>query len=184
MPDLVVKKISLGYGLFTSSVIFRGEVVETFYRGELLPVKGFSPQDWRDSYLLQVTKDCYLAPPPGLKREIAQDSISELNYAWFTNHSCDPNTSVMFPESYNVLGYDARRPFLIASRNIMPGEQITFDYSTTQTHPWQMICQCNSEKCRDTIGPAHRLPLSTVVKYALSGRMPAYAIRDALLSRW
>lgn len=184
MSNLMIKKTSLGYGLFTSAVIFAGEVVETFLQGDLLPVKSFGPQDWRDIYLLQVTKDCYLAPPLELKEHLPAGNISEPNYAWYTNHSCDPNTNVMFPHSHNNLEYNARRPFLVASRNIMPGEEITFDYSTTQTHPWQMICQCNSEKCRDVIGPAHRLPLIIAIKYALGCRMPAYALKDAFLNRW
>ncbi|XP_078663656.1 uncharacterized protein LOC144906854 isoform X1 [Branchiostoma floridae x Branchiostoma belcheri] len=56
----------------------------------------------------------------------------------FVNHSCSPNTQFQFSPSWD----------LYAARDILPGEELTFDYTTTE---WQMAqpfqCSCCSTKC-------------------------------------
>ena len=60
------------------------------------------------------------------------------------NHSCAPNAGLRFsPEGV----------FLVAIRDIAPGEEISWDYSTTlKGSNWHMICQCRSPECRRVIG--------------------------------
>lgn len=62
----------------------------------------------------------------------------------FLNHSCDPNA--------RVLGQA-----LIAIRAIAEGEQITFDYTTTESEMAEPFdCVCGSESCIGTVrGFAH-----------------------------
>lgn len=53
------------------------------------------------------------------------------------NHSCAPNAR---------LGPKRR---LLALRDIMPGEEVSLDYSTTESDPaWHMACDCRAEGCR------------------------------------
>ena len=42
---------------------------------------------------------------------------------------------------------------LVAIRPIAPGDEISWDYSTTLAESnWHMICQCRSDDCRRVIG--------------------------------
>lgn len=60
------------------------------------------------------------------------------------NHSCAPNAGLRFADS---------GVFLVAIRDIPPGAEITWDYSTTLAESnWHMICQCRSPECRRVIG--------------------------------
>jgi len=55
----------------------------------------------------------------------------------FMNHSCDPNT------------WWADDNTMIARRDIVAGEEITFDYAMTEVNvPLDMICECGSPMCR------------------------------------
>lgn len=60
--------------------------------------------------------------------------------AVFANHSCDPNAGVV----------QNRR--LVAIRAIAPGEEITFDYSTTMEEDfWTLECRCGAPTCRGRV---------------------------------
>jgi len=64
--------------------------------------------------------------PEGLSREM--------------NHSCDPNT------------WWSGSTKLVARRDIQPGEEITYDYSTADIdRVFEMECDCESPRCRGTI---------------------------------
>jgi hypothetical protein len=64
--------------------------------------------------------------PEGLSREM--------------NHSCDPNT------------WWSGSTKLVARRDIQPGEEIAYDYSTADIdHVFEMECGCESPRCRGTI---------------------------------
>jgi hypothetical protein len=79
---------------------------------------------------VQVTPDHYMGP---------SGRIDDL-----INHSCSPNAGLRFA----VDGV-----FMVAVRAIAPGEEISWDYSTTlKESNWHMICQCRSPECRRVIG--------------------------------
>ena len=60
------------------------------------------------------------------------------------NHSCDPNAGLRFTDD---------GVYLVAIRAIAPGEEVTWDYSTTLAESnWHMICQCRAANCRRVIG--------------------------------
>lgn len=66
------------------------------------------------------------------------------------NHSCAPNTGLRF-RSDGI--------FLVALREIQPGEEIAWDYSTTVSDPdWRMPCACGSPVCRGIVGAFATLP--------------------------
>ena len=53
------------------------------------------------------------------------------------NHSCNPNAAF------------GRKRELLALRDVAQGEEITFDYSTTEVDPeWTMACSCRAVGCR------------------------------------
>lgn len=63
----------------------------------------------------------------------------------YLNHSCDPNAYVK----------DGK---LIAMKDIAKNEEITIDYSLNRLEPWEMECNCGSEKCRGVVKDFKRLP--------------------------
>ncbi|KQN25824.1 lysine methyltransferase [Sphingomonas sp. Leaf33] len=82
-----------------------------------------------DRYV-QVTPDHFMGPSGRL------DDL--------VNHSCDPNAGLRFTDA---------GVFLVAIRDIVAGEEVTWDYSTTLTQSnWHMICGCRAANCRRVIG--------------------------------
>lgn len=58
----------------------------------------------------------------------------------YMNHSCDPNT---WWQDDNTL---------VACREISPGTEVTYDYSTTEISlPFTMPCSCNAPNCRGIV---------------------------------
>jgi hypothetical protein len=62
--------------------------------------------------------------------------------AMFINHSCDPNC-----ETREVRG----RVWITAIRNIVPGEEITYDYCLYDGGDDEASCNCGARKCRGTM---------------------------------
>jgi uncharacterized protein len=79
--------------------------------------------------------------------------ISELEAEWYIdgsvggnetqyiNHSCDPNA-----DAFVIAG----SLFIVALREIAPGEEITVDYLNSFEQD-QSVCQCRTASCRQTI---------------------------------
>jgi len=86
------------------------------------------------------------------------------------NHSCDPNAGLHFTED---------GIFLHAIRDIAPGEEITWDYSTTLYESgWHMTCECRSANCRGEVRDFADLARDTRDRYRLLGMVPPYLLRD------
>lgn len=108
-------------GLVAATHVAAGKVLLEL-RGVLRP----SPS----RYSLQLSEDVHLDVGEGLPPE---------QQRWmYLNHSCDPNAAV-----------DVETRTLVALRDLQPGEEITFDYDTTE---WAMaepfVCGCGSAGCR------------------------------------
>lgn len=57
------------------------------------------------------------------------------------NHSCEPNA-----------GFSTGEPVLYALRDIAPGEEITWDYSTSLSEAgWTLECLCGTAGCRKIV---------------------------------
>ena len=82
---------------------------------------------------LTVAEGFYIGPAePGRQPEPAD----------FFNHCCDPNAGVR------------GQILLVARRLIAPGEEICFDYETTECHGsigMGFLCQCGAKDCRGVI---------------------------------
>lgn len=74
------------------------------------------------------------------------------------NHSCEPSTGIR----NNVFGaYD-----FIALRDIQKGEEITWDYETTEYISISIKnCLCGSKTCKKELHGFKYLPISTILKY-------------------
>lgn len=101
---------------------------------------------------LQISADRYIGPSGGMDD--------------FVNHSCDPNCGVQFFDS---------RIVLTTIRPINPGEEITFDYATTQNaYPYRFSCGCGRPNCRLDIGDFDDLPYALKSKYHDRGVLAPY----------
>lgn len=81
------------------------------------------------------------------------------DFGAYTNHSCEPN-SFMWTCLRNE-GKEAH-VVLVAMRSIEIGEEIAFDYATTETsltpHLQGISCKCKSPHCRNSIQGFYALP--------------------------
>lgn len=83
---------------------------------------------------LQVGRNRFVRPAPGALP------------GWL-NHSCEPNCSVRGLNDITAL------------RAIKSGEEITIDYSFTDSMPnWDMACKCGAKTCRKRLVPFYKLP--------------------------
>ncbi len=70
----------------------------------------------------------------------AEHVVCEEGIEKYMNHSCDPNTWWLDDDT------------MIARRDIAEGEEITYDYATTEISvPFEMECLCGSPACRKVI---------------------------------
>ncbi|MCW3836272.1 SET domain-containing protein-lysine N-methyltransferase [Sphingomonas canadensis] len=120
----------LGKAVFAAAHFDEGDVLIEFtgrrFRADQVPslMRGESDR------FVQVTPDHYMGP---------SGRIDDL-----VNHSCAPNAGLRFTDD---------GVHLVAVRAIVPGEEVTWDYSTTlKESNWHMICQCRATDCRRVIG--------------------------------
>lgn len=121
-----------GKGIFAKKRIKKGELIaiwggRVMNKKEITKLKkiyyGNTSLYW---FTVQVYNNFYLAPK----------NIRELEDADFFNHSCNPNAGIKGQIS------------LVAMRNIFPGEEITFDYATTDCGFIKFKCNCGGKDCR------------------------------------
>ncbi|NDC45659.1 MAG: SET domain-containing protein, partial [Actinobacteria bacterium] len=117
-----------GHGSFAVQPIPAGTFVVCF-GGTPLSFDDFASHNAdRRSRSIQVDHDLVILGPP--EREPG-DSI---------NHSCDPNLGLVA----------ANR--LVARRDIAVGEELTYDYATSDSVPYdEFACACASPNCRGTV---------------------------------
>lgn len=68
--------------------------------------------------------------------------IDGFGTAMFINHSCDPNC-----ETENIDG----RIWVVATRDIAPGEELTYEYNLHDSDDDDADCHCGTSKCRGTM---------------------------------
>eukprot|EP01124_Arcella_intermedia_P001429 TRINITY_DN1077_c0_g1_i1.p1 TRINITY_DN1077_c0_g1~~TRINITY_DN1077_c0_g1_i1.p1 ORF type:complete len:164 (-),score=9.78 TRINITY_DN1077_c0_g1_i1:97-588(-) len=120
------------YGRSTGKIYTRSEIQE----------KWGNDLDWFWHWAYRCGEDAFLGP---LTRD---DPSNEATY--YQNHSCDPST-----------WWDDETT-LSARRDILPGEEITYDYGTSESDETELGlcgCLCGSAQCRGSIsGRDHLLP--------------------------
>ncbi len=125
-----------GRGLFATAPIKRGEVIwrrepeERYYSQE--EIDRFTPEQKKNfyNYCYQVGQNLFYGTPDGKAGDDAD----------YMNHSCDPNTWFEADGS------------MTARRDIDTGEEITYDYATSESRPdFVLMCRCGSALCRQTV---------------------------------
>jgi hypothetical protein len=140
----------LGRGVFASRTIRAGEIILRF-RG-----RRFDRDD-----PIQHTAAAALLLQTGVRTYILAESPSV-----YVNHSCAPNAGLV-----------ANRR-LVALGDILPGEQITFDYSTTMDDGlWSLDCLCGSRECRGTVKDFKHLPRRVQERYLDLGVVQGFIAR-------
>ncbi|MEG3176054.1 SET domain-containing protein [Sphingomonas sp. RB3P16] len=125
-----VGETHLGKAVYAAAGFAEGDAIVRFtgrrFRADRVPslMRGSSDR------FVQVTPEHFMGP---------SGQIDDL-----INHSCAPNAGLRFA---------AGSVTLVAVRDIAPGEEISWDYSTTLAESnWHMICQCRAPECRRVIG--------------------------------
>jgi hypothetical protein len=120
----------LGKAVYAASGFAEGDVLLEFTGRRLHADKVPSRMQGATDRFVQVNADHYMGPSGRL------DDL--------VNHSCAPNAGLRFTDD---------GVYLIAVREIAPGEEICWDYSTTlRASNWHMLCQCKAPECRRVIG--------------------------------
>lgn len=132
-----------GQGAFANDWIFKGELISVWSgyivnRDQLAEL----PEEIQ-RHTVQVEEDFFLA------------SWTEDEPADYVNHSCDPNVGLVGQLT------------LVALRDIAPGEEVSFDYATSDGTPYdEFLCDCRAEKCRGRVsGDDWKIP-ELWVRYA------------------
>lgn len=140
---IVKRKTRRGdYGLFANEPIAKGEIIyfeddETHYWDEVVltveELAELREEEFRVFW-------CY-----GTQRGINQfsgpltfDSVTK-DIGYFMNHSCDPTCWYIHDEAME------------ARRDIDAGDEITYDYSTSDIHRQYFECGCGAPNCRKRI---------------------------------
>lgn len=130
----------VGKGLFATEFIPKGAMVcvdkglgKQISVSDVLAVTDPRIRDFYVRYGYQTGREEFTIP-------LVDPLGSELPDAgYFMNHSCDPST-VAFGRTY------------IAFRDIHPGEELTYDYATSETQFNRIPeCKCGSDRCRGSV---------------------------------
>jgi hypothetical protein len=148
---LAVRDGTHGRGVFAEKPIPTGGFIARF-TGRFLRYA----QTSASTYALQIGPDLYIGESGGV------DDLF--------NHSCDPNAGV------KISGTSAE---LRAIKDIAPGEEIAFDYSTTLDEgDFTMSCRCGSPSCRGVIGDGRDLPQPVWDRYLKLAILPDYVVKS------
>lgn len=129
-----------GFGLFAMRAIEEGELVWQGDRDEPLVHRStlavMSPEqlDYFQHFACQIDEEWYSVPPADAHPEPAD----------YMNHSCDP--TVWYVDAWTM----------VSRRRIEPGEEITYDYATSESSPGFKLdpCRCGAWCCRGVVGPS------------------------------
>jgi len=119
-----------GKGLFAVEKILKDEIVcvkggYIFDRNTMQ-----SMPSWFRAAEISIAEDLFIGP---VRQEERDGSMI------FSNHSCDPNIGVQ------------GQIIFVAMRDILPGEELTHDWATTDDDEYEINCNCGATNCRKVI---------------------------------
>lgn len=133
-PKVVMRESKISWKwVFCKDIIQKWELVAIFW-GNVMSI-----EQWTDVEK-EARETCMMIHPNFL---IWPNKNSEIDNGDYVNHSCDPNTWIK------------GQICLYSLKEILPWEEITFDYWTVVTLPneetWEMECKCEKSNCRKVI---------------------------------
>jgi len=160
MEEFEIKKTKdRGQGLFAKRDFDKGTVILHF-GGQYI-----TRQEIIDQKIPTSVSDRFL--------QIGTDLFLVINdHSQFLNHSCSPNCYIKIT---------VNNAFLLAAIPIKRGDELFFDYSTTETSEssdWQMNCSCGAYACRKVISGFHLLPADKKTKLIADGMVPKYLLNS------
>jgi SET domain-containing protein len=154
-----IQKSRNGKGVFATEVIPTGTLVQIF-QGQRFSSSEVSLYKEVALHCMQIGEDLFLSPSGGTDD--------------FFNHSCEPNTGFLFKNEV---------PVLFSIKEILPGEEIVWDYATMTNNlgvnlfpEWIEECFCGNVSCRKVIKSFDSLPRQIQVKYKKLGIVPQYVL--------
>lgn len=126
---LTIKRSPAGLGLYTLEVIPKGACIIEYVGRTLDPGEEYTITS---QYLFEVTKTKTI------------DGGSRTNKARYINHSHRPNCEI---EIYK------NRVFVLAKRNIKPGEELGYNYGASFYNEYIKPKGCRCVKCRPDLHP-------------------------------
>ncbi len=115
-----------GQGLIAVAPIPRHELVAIWGNCIMTTAEMWALPPALHDFPVQVWYDMFAGP-------MAEDEIEPVDYM---NHSCEPNCGVR------------GSVVVVARRDVHAGEELTFDYATTDTDRWTLECGCGAPTCR------------------------------------
>lgn len=123
-----IGKSPTGMGLFAILHIIKGtDIVE--YTGERIPTA--VADERATKYLFELDDDWTI------------DGSVRTNIARYINHSCDPNSEAEIDGDGRIM--------IVALRDILPGEEITFDYGDEYFNEFIRPVGCRCSRCASAI---------------------------------
>ena len=119
-----------GTGLFAAHAIATGEIVAVKGGHVLTRAQWTALEPTLGAADIQIADDLFIAP---VRPDHRHGSML------YTNHSCDPNLAIQ------------GQIVLVAMRDIVPGEELTIDWATTDDGDYELACRCGSPRCRGTV---------------------------------
>ena len=132
---VVIKSPIQGWGLFASSPLMKGMMVMEFV-GEVVSQEVANARE--AMYEEMDVGGCYFFR---LDAEHIVDATVKGNESRFINHCCDPNCDARVVNINNE-----NKILFFAKRDIVPGEEITYDYKF-QYEDKELVCLCGSKHC-------------------------------------
>jgi len=123
------RSASEGFGVFVTRPLPQGSLL-CVWGGRIVATSRMLmlPED-RRRYAVQIDDDRYLITP-----------ITGLGAADLVNHSCDPSALLVGANS------------LVARRDLMAGDEVTYDYATSDANPYLGFdCRCGAGGCRGRV---------------------------------
>lgn len=100
-----------------------------------------------EHYMYKVGDDAYEALPEYDRLPMDEWRLESDDPSMYMNHSCEP-TCVFEPE---MLRTEHGAVVMTAFRDLHPGDELTFDYATSEDHEQNWKCLCGAPTCRGRV---------------------------------
>lgn len=151
-PSVKIKETEKkGTGVFAERAIKRGETIARFVGETYTASKESLLPDAMANRCIQISPVEYVFAEHRLAEKI--------------NHSCDPNCGVR------------ERTRIVAIKDILPGEEITWDYRMSENSDWVLDnCHCGAERCAKRIEGYDSLTEAIQFEYLRKGAVSSWLL--------